>query len=321
MKQEKKTYRIKKITKADGFWNLYPKGEKKPVQLPVESVYGNLPPVRKWPWQCHELNIKTVALGKYIVYAEMDGRVLFDIPEDKYPEDVKKSLLHIQKIESDYAAFQQEHIQDINSQLAKLLPHLPKIDDLEDEINKLPVCWRAYLKMRLFMQYESPEARQRLVLTLLLVQIADRIYRRHVDGDAPLTVVFRSLEFSVCDELSDLWNCGLADEFDNNPKHKSEKVFMYYYETKQELERVLPPMEHTLKLYLIQLTHRLLSAYADDYANLVCHRPRDVWGDTVNTDNESYRYLCKKMKLPLLSSLVIDKKFSADEVEHFNFVF
>jgi hypothetical protein len=317
---EKESFRIKKITKADGVWNLYPKGKEVPIKLPVDSVYGELPPVRKWPWQCHDLTIKRVA-GEYIVYAEMDGLVLFDLPEDKYPEEVKEAVHRIEKIESDYAAYQKQHADSIREQLQKLLPQLPKIDELEDEINKLPVCWRAYLKMRLPMQYESNEARQRLVLTLLLVQIANRIYTRHVDADEPLTVAFSSLEFSVCDRLSDLLDCGLADEFDNNPEQRNKRVFMFYNETKQELERVLPTLERTLCLYLVQQIHRMLSAYSSDYATLVLHRPRDLWGDTINTDSQAYRYLCKEMKLPLLSSLIIEKQFSPEDVEHFNFVF
>ncbi len=317
---ENESFRIKKITKTDGVWNLYPKGKKVPIKLPVDTVYGNLPPVRKLPWQCHDLTIKRVA-GEYIVYAEMDGRVLFNIPKDKYPEEVKNAVRRIEKIESDYAAYQKQYADSIREQLQKLLPLLPKIDELEDEINKLPVCWRAYLKIRLPLQYESKEARQRLVLILLLAQIANRIYARHVEVDVPLAVAFSSLEFSVCDQLSDLLEYGLADEFDNNPEQHNKQVFMLYNEAKQELERVLPPLERTLCLYLVQQIHRMLSSYSADYATLILHRPRDLWGDTVNTDNQAYRYLCAKMKLPLLSSLIIEKQFSTDDVEHFNFVF
>jgi len=317
---EQEKFRIKKITKANGCWNLYPKGEKVPIKLPVDAVYGNLPPVHKWPWQCHDLSIKRIAY-KYVVYAEMDGRVLFDLPEDKYPEEIKRAVMRIEKVESDYAEYQKQYAETIKEQLQKLLPLLPETDELEDKINKLPVCWRAYLKMRLPLQYESKEAKQRLVLTLLLVQIANRIYCRHVDVDMPLAAAFGSLEFSVCDRLYDLLEYGLADEFDNNPEQRSKKVFALYNEAKQELERVLPPLERTLCLYLIQQIHRMLSAYSSDYAALVLHRPRDLWGDTINTDNEAYRYLYEKMKLPLLSSLVIEKEFSTEDVKHFDFVF
>ena len=79
-----KNYKIKKI-KLDGkYWVLYPKNEKCLIKLPVEIVYGNLPPVRKLPWQCHDLELKL--MGKFVVFACMDGLILFDIPKEEYQQ-------------------------------------------------------------------------------------------------------------------------------------------------------------------------------------------------------------------------------------------
>ena len=313
-----KKFRIKKITKNGDVWELFPKEGGEPVRLSTNLVYGDLPPRRKWPWECHELTIKTVSY-KYPVYAEMDGRVLFDIPEDKYPEEVKQEVRRIEKIQMDYAEYQKQYAETINAQLHDFLPKVKPIADLEEEIDKLPICWRAYLKMHLMMQYESEEARQRLFLTYYLVKIADRLYRRHTDLDAPLSVVFRSVEFSLNKQFSDCLTQELAKEFEKDADYSTK--YVVFKEVKLELERVLPPAPQSLNWYLNQTVHRLLAAYADDYANLVCERPRDLWGDTINTDNEAYRYLCSKMKLPRLSTLIIEKSFSDAELENFNFIY
>ena len=79
-----KNYKIKKI-KLDGkYWVLYPKNEKCLIKLPVEIVYVNLPPVRKLPWHCHELELKLKE--NFIVFAWMDGLILFDIPKEEYQQ-------------------------------------------------------------------------------------------------------------------------------------------------------------------------------------------------------------------------------------------
>ncbi len=79
----KKNYQIKRIKHDGKYWVLYPKKEDCLIKLPVKIVYGNLPPVRKLPWQCHDLELKL--LGKFVVYANMDGLVLFDIPKEILP--------------------------------------------------------------------------------------------------------------------------------------------------------------------------------------------------------------------------------------------
>ncbi len=316
-----KKFRIRKITRNANVWNLFSKECDEPLCLEAAMIHGKFPPRKKWPWQCHDLTLKTVA-DKFPVYAEMDGQVLFDIPEDQYSDDIKKEIWRIEKIESDYAEFQKQYTDSINAQLRDFLPKVPQVADLEDEINKLPICWRAYFKPRLLMQYESDDARQRLSLMYHLVKIADRLYRRHTDVDAPLSVAFRSIEFSVCDHLSKtLTDSAVVEMMENDPSFRENKSFILFKETTYELKRVLPPAEQPLDLYLAQVVHRLLSDYASDYAGLVCRRPRDLWGDTINTDNEAYRYLRKEMKLPKMSSLIIERTFSDEEITQFDLVY
>ena len=42
---KEKTFRIKKVKKVDGYWELYPKGFDEPLRIKAENVYGKLPPV------------------------------------------------------------------------------------------------------------------------------------------------------------------------------------------------------------------------------------------------------------------------------------
>lgn len=314
---EEKTFRIKKIRKNGGYWELYPKESKRPLRIKVDMVYGNLPPVWKFPWQCHMLKLKSL-VDRYIIHAEMDGRVLFDIPEDKYSDEMKKELARIKKIEAEYAVFEKEYRDSVKTQLAEYLPKVQAVADIEDEIGKLSVCWLRYLKMFLFMQYGNKEEQQRLFLLYWLVIIANRLYKRHVDVESSLSVVFAVGDLKVKNFATDELSEELVKQIEEKPEFRNDRAFALYFEIKQELNRVLPPAPKRLEVYLVQVIGQLLEAYAYDAAELHCKRPRDFWGDTTNTDNEAYRYMVCEMKLPQFSSLIVEKKFTVDEIERFN---
>ncbi len=314
---KEKTFRINKVRMGEEYWELYPKGEDKPILLRIKDVYGMLPPVWKFPWQSHELRLKYL-VGKFIVYAEMDGLVLFNIPESKYSDEMKKELARIKKIEAEYAVFEKEYRDSVKTQLAEYLPKVQAVADIEDEIGNLPVCWSRYLKMFLFMQYGNKEEQQRLFLLYWLVIIANRLYKRHVDVESSLSVVFAAGDLKVKNFATDELSEELVKQIEEKPEFRNDRAFALYFEIKQELNRVLPPAPKRLEVYLVQVIGQLLEAYAYDAAELHCKRPRDFWGDTTNTDNEAYRYMVCEMKLPQFSSLIVEKKFTVDEIERFN---
>ena len=312
-----KNFRIKKVKKVDGYWELYPKGFDEPLRIKAENVYGKLPPVWKFPWQCHELKLKEL-VGKFIIYIEMDGCILFNLSEDQYSDEMKKEVERVQKIEAAYVTVKEEYRASVSTQLAEYLSQVPAVTDIEDEISKLPVCWSRYLKMFLHMQYGSTEEQQRLFLLYWLVTIANRLYKRHVDVESSMDVAFASVEFKLknfaTEEIFDI----TAQLIEENPKFQNSMVYALYFEIKQELNRILPKAPQRLKVYLIQIIAQLLENYADDAAELHCKRLRDFWGDTVNTDNEAYRYLIEKMKLPQFSSLIVENQYSQEQIERFN---
>lgn len=312
---KEQSFPIKKIKETEKDWLLFVKGDDKPLILPKERVYGNLPPVWKFPWQCHTLNVKTIA--SYAVYAEMDGLVLFNLPEKDYPEQIKKEAARLRKIEQEYARAQQEYADSLKAQLAEYLPQVPPVKELEDNIFELPICWQLYLKMLLPMQYRAAESQQRLYLMYWLVSIVNRLYKRHVDTESILDVGWASINFMVHNWTADDLNDVLVDEIENNPEHRDSEAFAFYFEARAELRRVLPQAPQRLEIELIKILCRLLKDYAEDLALLQRRRPYTLFGQTTTTDKESYRWLRQEMKLPKFKSLIIEKEFSDQEIEQF----
>lgn len=313
---KEQSFQIKKIKQTEKDWLLYAKGYDKPFELPKERVYGDLPPVWKFPWQYHTLNVRTIA--DFAVYAEMDGLVLFNIPEEQYPERIKKEVARIRKIDEDYAQLEKEYADSLKTQLTEYLPQVPTANELEDSISEFPVCWQQYLKMLLPMQYRDTDSRQRLYLTYWLISIANRLYKRHVDTESVLDVGWASLDFMVHNravyDLTDV----LVDEIEQNPDHRNSEAFAFYFEARAELRRVLPQAPQRLEIELIKILCRLLENYAEDLALLQRRRPYTLFGQTTTTDKESYRFLRKEMKLPKFTSLIIQKQFTDEEIDDFH---
>lgn len=311
------SFKIKKIEETDENWLLYPKDSKNPIKIPKNRVYGKLPPVWKFPWRYHCLSIRTV-FG-FVAYAEMDGLILFDVPEEQYPENVKKEVARVRKIEETYAQLQKEYHDLLKKDLAKYLSSVPKVKELEDSISELPVCWRLYLKMLLPMQYQTSDSLQRLTLVYWLVTIANRLYKRHVNTDALLDISWASLDFRVRNWLTYDLNDLLVSEIENSPDHRNSKAFAFYYETRDELRRVLPSAPLRLEIYLVQTICRMLEVYADDMALLDRRRPTHL-GEPSSEDSEAYYWLRKEMEFPKFSSLIVEKQFTDEEIANSHWI-
>lgn len=313
---KEQSFQIKKVKQTEKDWLLYAKGFDKPFELPKERVYGNLPPVWKFPWQYHTLNVRIVA--DFAVYAEMDGLVLFNLPESQYPEKAKKEIARLREEEQKIACAQQKYADSLKTQLTEYLPQVPEIKELEDSISEFPVCWQQYLKMLLPMQYRDADSRQRLYLMYWLVSIANRLYKRHIDTESFIDVDWAQLNFMFHNwtvyDLTDVF----VDEIEQNPDHRNNEAFAFYFETRAELRRVLPQAPQRLEIELIKILCRLLENYAEDLALLQRRRPYTLFGQTTTTDKESYRFLRKEMKLPKFTSLIIKKQFTDEEIDDFH---
>lgn len=314
---EEKSVSIQKIRKGKNRWLLYPKGEDKPLQLDADKVYGKLPPVWKFPWQSHDLKLKIVA-KHFVAYAEMDGVVLFDVPEDEYPEQTKAEIRRIQSQEKQLAAAQEEYEEALKQQLIGYLPQVPEVKELEDVIAELPVCWRLYLVMLLPLQYQNDDVRRRLELLYHLILIANRIYKRHVDTQSRLDVALGSLRFMAHNSVFPNLSEEMAEMLETKEEYFASKAFTLYREVRAELLRVLPSMPKRLEVYLNHVVCQLLELYAEDLATLDRCRCRHLLGTPTATDKDAYSSLRREMKLPKFKSLLVEKQFTAEEIEDFD---
>lgn len=313
MIMQDKSFQIKKIVKADGFWKLYPKLKGvDPILLDVNKVYGELPVRWKWPWQSYKLSIK--CYDDFIFYAEMDGRILFSISEDDFPEEIKKELSRMRAIERTSKELMQKYDETIKQQLAEFLPKVEPIACIEDKIPQLSICWRLFFKMRLSSVYQE-DKEQEIFLLYRLADIVQRIYQRHVDDDAPLSVVFAYHDVAL-KSLPDTGYDGVCIEImEKDSEYDKQDAYSLYREVKRDLLRIFPGIPRPLEYYLNFLVRDMLVRYADDYATLVCKRPRDLFGDTINTDNEAYGYLATEMKLPKFSSFIFNRAYTDEEIK------
>ena len=294
-------YLVKKVKKVGDNWLLYAKGKAQPICLSVADVYGKLPPVWKWPWQSHKLHLKVV-LDEFICFAEMDGVVLFDTPEDKYPSDIKQRMEESLKKEAENDMKQENYRQSLIAMLQEYLPKVPAVENIEAEIEKLPVCWRRFMMMFsanleqknwFGSQYAS---RQALQLMYHLVELADRVYKRRVDDESARDVVFSCIIFSTPNWLMGDSVFGLKIE----PKQAEQDACDLYKEIRTEMEKVLPKTGTKLGAYLSVLTRRFLQAYANDFAEFMCVRKYNFYGEPISDENEDYDAVAANMELPKL---------------------
>ena len=92
-------------------------------------------------------------------------------------------LEKISKEEQKYQAYLEDcrrEDEQLKKDLVDYLQVLPYNKTLEDDLSKLRVPLRAYLKLHFFKGTSPFYSPQRLMLMFILCQIAERIYKRHV---------------------------------------------------------------------------------------------------------------------------------------------
>lgn len=319
--KRKQSFEIRKIEESAQKWICYPKGEEKPIELDKSLVYGKVPPVWKFPWQCHKLNISLI--GNFIKKAEMDGLILFDLPEKDFPKEVKKTLNDWRKKQEEFQAEQNLYDQGIKEKIADYVTLIDEQPDIEDEILKLPVCWRLYLKMLWLKQYQRPELKPRVLLMFKLVKLADKLYLRHVNARSRTDIFAKDLSFSRIWRLDfygydkKLFDCRV-----NQPTllEDEEKLgsFILFNEINTIWTEFLPPIDdEKLMLYMNYVVRTMLSSYSKDMFVLADKRTRNLSGAPISSDAAAYCMLYKKMELPCFASFVIEQSFSEDEIRTF----
>ena len=82
----KKVYLVK-VERRGKYWIFYLKDGSGLIILPIELCYGELPPIRLFPWQYHELEIEM--FDDFISKASLDGLVLFSFKKNNVPQSLK----------------------------------------------------------------------------------------------------------------------------------------------------------------------------------------------------------------------------------------
>ena len=316
------SFQIRKIRKANGKWQCFPKDKNAaPIELDADIVYGTLPSVRKFPWQTHLLQIKRA--DSFIISAVMDGLVLFEIPEEKYPENIKKELEHTQKLLQEIKEFNAAYDAKVKTAISDYLPLVPAVTDMETKISELPVAMRPYLKIRLYAGDKSAETKQRLALMYWLMTIVDRLYKRHVrkgtfeSANGMLYFLAHRLDGTVD------YNEAMVENMIENPQYKDSKLYVLYYEIAEQLNEVLPQLPKIVEIYCNYVVREVLYLVSQDIWEMEreeTNHPRYYSIQRKETphgiEERIYAHCRENMKLPQFVSFIMEQKFSSQEIEN-----
>ena len=170
-----------------------------------------------------------------------------------------------------------------------------------------------------------PDLLERLSLMLLLCQMAERIYKRHVREtdkkySLDLDCCFATLRFSPLFG-SDIWpdyRFDMKSMEDAVGSEKSHEVYETYYEAQQLIEAQLSVCSDDLKSYLNFVVRQLLYLYAEDWEELQSHMARDGWNCTrLCSDEEDYLRRYDKMKLLHYTNFILPEEIPQDKIDDF----
>lgn len=196
---DKEKVSVKKIKETSDGWNLYPTDrDDAPIFISKKNYSGKMPPFFRWPWQ--EVELELTSVGEFQVSAALDGHTLFEISEKDYPAAVKELLEQGEVLHQEAVASVKKRDDAIKEALAAYLKVVPCNPNLESELSFLKLCLRVYMKMHLFKGTSGQDRLQRLNLMMLICQIVQRIYTRHVDEKATFGITMASFGYSLrCD--------------------------------------------------------------------------------------------------------------------------
>lgn len=320
---------IKRIEKLADGWNLYPVDNGEPIYISSQNYVGKMPPKFKFPWQKH--NLKITWTGDFLTAATMDDVLLFQIPEEQYPEDIKKGLKWVENMVHQYDEDCKKEDEQIKASLPAYLASVPENHNLEDELSTIRIPLRAYLKLHLFIGQNTKDKAKRLNLMFILCKICERIYKRHIQETDKaygfdLHCSFATLKFgpSLITGEKDVYpdyHQNVEHWITNADKEEFREAYLSYYEAKELLEKELPRPENSLLTkYLNYLVRHLLWLYAEDWNNLQTHMHRHGFSNRrLNTDEQDYQFgdLYKSMKLLQESNFILPEIFPQEKIGHF----
>lgn len=321
---KKETFSIRCIEKAEGGWNFYPVDSKEPIFVPW---FGKKISFARRHSRC-TLELETFK-GENVISVVIDGETVFKLEEKDYPDELKENLAYLRKLEQQDEAEKKAYDKQLVPDLVTYLKSIPENLHLEDEISKLSLPLRVYLRLHLFQGTcpEDPEGRldfkRRLSLMLVLSQIAQRIYRRHIDEKKKndrfsLEFVAAPLLFgSSKDSIFPDYRFDMRGMEESVGVEKSHQTWFVYYETKELLEKELPSCQPNVREYLNYVVRHLLFLLAEDWKDLVLHFARDFRGNRFRSDEEEYLSRYDEKKLPNYTNFILPEEIPSDRIKYF----
>lgn len=323
---KKSGFSIRRIKKTEGGWNFYPVGSKEPIFVPW---FG-----KKISFLCRRLGC-TLELetfkGENVISVTIDGETVFKLEEKDYPDELKENLAYLRKLEQQDEAEKQVYDKELVADLKAYLELISENLHLEDEISELLLPLRVYLRLHLYQgtRPEDPEERldfkRRLSLMLILSQVAQRVFLRHMDKknkDSPLNldILFGPLLFGSVIGSTDVfpdyrYDMGTMEE--SVGVEKAHQAWFAYYETKELLEVEFPSCQPNVREYLNYVVRQLLYLLAEDWYDLHFYAAKNFRGNRVFSDEAEYRSRYDKKKLPYYTNFILPEKIPSDRIEWF----
>lgn len=143
---------INKIKKVDGGLNLYPVDEPSlPIFISNKYYSGKMPPFFQWPWE--KIQVEILFWGNFISLLKMNGKLVFNVSEKDYPDELKKLLEQVQLEQERERKEKEAILAQIKVSLNKYLIDFPINQNLEDDIQQMHICLRAFLKFHFYKKY------------------------------------------------------------------------------------------------------------------------------------------------------------------------
>lgn len=319
---KKQTFSVDKFEKVEAGWNIHVKddGTDKIFFIAVRYYDGKLPPKFAFPW--HTWKLSLVLVDDFIISAKLDDHTLFKLEPQNYPVAVQLRLQQGEKLMAEVDAQMAETDNRIKQLLTEYLTQISIDSQLEDDLSKLHICWRAPLRLWLFKGENTEDYKRRLTLVYRLFQIAGRLYLRHTDTSQTLAVAVAALKYDIS---SSLWiNQHLTLETvlnavkDKQSRDEIDEHYSLFFEIDELIKTSLPPVKNELlQRYLNLVVRQIICTYAEDYATLDRNYATDGWYQRICTDEEDYKRNYEKMKLLHYKSFILTPQISARATQSF----
>lgn len=303
VKEKEHNYVVDKVIKTADGWDL---SFDKTRHLSIRSTdySGNLPPKKFLPWQKHHLHL--FCIDNFVYKAIFDETLLYEIPEEKYPERIKEAIAKDLSLQQEVEAQWKAEDDHIKNELAEFLKNFPARINLDLDVKELEFLMRGYFRFHYFNGEPDEDYRKRLSLMFVIAQIAVHYMKRHI-GTNPnswdkidhLAMTLRS-PFPGYRHPAEMYEDACADS--GGTKGTLDR----YYELKKLLTQYLPEItDESLLRYLNDVCQIFLYQFHNDFADFHERRHRNIRGEFIHSEKSDYKEHYASLKLTNFKSFIL----------------